>query len=80
MDIGSAGLSDTSILDSSIDSVDSVVQKQIECNKLLIKMATSLTDTPTVTGRKKLPWDLQNKISEHTSHRSNAKCLLGRFD
>jgi hypothetical protein len=55
MDIGSAGLSDTSILDSSIDSVDSVVQRQIECNKLLIKMATSVTDTPTVTGRNKTP-------------------------
>jgi hypothetical protein len=53
MDIGNAGLSDTSILDSSIDSVDCVVQKQIECNKLLIKMATSVTDMPTVTGGNK---------------------------
>jgi hypothetical protein len=33
MDIYQTALSDTSILDSSIDSVDSVVQKQIECNK-----------------------------------------------
>jgi hypothetical protein len=53
MDIGSAGLSDTSILDSSIDSVDSVIQKQIEHNKLLIEMATSIADTPTVTGGNK---------------------------
>ncbi len=45
MDSGSAALSDTSILDSSVDSVDSVVQKQIERNKLLIEMATSVTDT-----------------------------------
>ncbi len=35
MDSGSAALSDTSILDSSVDSVDSVVQKQIERNKLV---------------------------------------------
>jgi hypothetical protein len=53
MDIGNAGLSDTSILDSAIDSVDSVVQKQIEHNKLLIDMATSVTDMPMVTGGKK---------------------------
>jgi hypothetical protein len=62
MDIGSAVLSDTSILDSSIDSVDSVVQRQIERNKLLIEMATSITDTPTVTGGNKNPWDPQNKL------------------
>jgi hypothetical protein len=55
MEIGSAGLSDTSILDSSIDSVDSVVQKQIERNKLLIEMATTATDTTVATGGNKTP-------------------------
>jgi hypothetical protein len=55
MDIGSVGLSDTSILDSSIDSVDSVVQRQIERSKLLMEMATSVTDTPTVTGGNRTP-------------------------
>ena len=55
MDSGSAALSDTSILDSSVDSVDSVVQKQIERNKLLIEMATSVTDTAVATGSNMTP-------------------------
>ena len=55
MDSGSAALSDTSILDSSVDSVDSVVQKQIERNKLLIKMASSATDTAVATGSSTTP-------------------------
>jgi hypothetical protein len=53
MDIINRGLSDTSILDFSFDSVNSVVQKQIECNKLLIEMATSAKDMPMVTGGNK---------------------------
>ncbi len=55
MDSGSAALSDTSILDSSVDSVDSVVQKQIERNKLLIEMASSATDTALATGGNTTP-------------------------
>jgi hypothetical protein len=55
MDSGSAALSDTSILDSSVDSVDSVVQKQIERNKLLIEMASSATDTAVATGSNTTP-------------------------
>ena len=55
MDSGSAALSDTSILDSSVDSVDSVVQKQIERNKLLIEMASSATDTAVATGGNTTP-------------------------
>jgi hypothetical protein len=66
MDIGSAGLSDTSILDSSIDSVDSVIQKQIERNKLLIEMATSVMDMPTVTGGNKTPLGPPKQILQNT--------------
>jgi hypothetical protein len=55
MDIGSAVLSDTSILDSSVDSVDSVVQRQIERNKHFIKMATSVADIALATGGNKTP-------------------------
>ncbi len=72
MDIGNAGLSDISNLDSSIDSMDSVVQKQIERNKLLIEMATSATEMPTVTGGNKTPLGppkqaLQNTLSTDQS-------------
>jgi hypothetical protein len=66
MDIGSAGLSDTSILDSSIDSMDSVVQKQIERNKLLIEMATSVTNMPTVTGGNKKKLGPPKQILQNT--------------
>jgi hypothetical protein len=49
MDKDQTALSDTSILDSSIDSVDSVVQKQIERNKLLAEMAAQTPDSRTLT-------------------------------
>jgi len=53
MDKDQTVLSDTSILDSSIDSVDSVVQKQIERNKRLAKQAANVSDSPPVTGGNK---------------------------
>jgi hypothetical protein len=61
MDIGNAGLSDTSILESSIDFVDSVVQEQIERNNLLIEMATSATEMPMVTLGNKTPLGHRSK-------------------
>ena len=66
MDIGNTGLSDCSILDSSIDSVDSVFQKQIEHNKILIKMAISVTDMLMVTGRNKKTLGPPKQILQNT--------------
>ena len=66
MDSGSAALSDTSILDSSVDSVDSVVQKQIERNKLLIEMATSVTDTAVATGGNMTPLGNPKLVAQNT--------------
>ena len=66
MDSGSAALSDTSILDSSVNSVDSVVQKQIERNKLLIEMATSVTDTAVATGSNTTPLGNPKLLAQNT--------------
>jgi hypothetical protein len=52
MDTDQLALTDTTIL----DSVDSVVQKQIKCNKLLDKMASqSQLDSPATSGANKVP-------------------------
>ncbi len=66
MDSGSAALSDTSILDCSVDSVDSVVQKQIERNKLLIEMATSVTDMAVATGGNMTPLGNPKLVVQNT--------------
>ncbi len=59
-------LSGPEVLDSSVDSVDSVVQKQIERNKLLIEMASSATDTAVATGGNTTPLGTPKLTAQNT--------------
>jgi hypothetical protein len=69
MDTDPPLLSDTSILDSSIDSVDSVVLHQREHNKLLEAMALNAqnTDVPIGTGANRMPLGSPRQPSTSTS-------------
>jgi hypothetical protein len=69
MDTDQPLLSDTSILDSSIDSVDSVVLHQRERNKLLEAMALNAqtTEVPIGTGANKTPLGSPLQLSTSTS-------------
>ncbi len=75
MDIGNVGLSDTSISDSSINSVHSVVQKQLEHDKLLIEMA-STADTLVATGGNKTPLRPTKQVLQSTLTMDQSQNLL----